>query len=90
MTEVYNRRSSTIDHLQTPRQLAPESILGRMQACSEVALRHVLQQRLVAMASFKQCLPDVMVRVDEAGGDDLVCAVDDFVSRRWSNVCCYH
>ena len=89
MGEVHNRRSSTIDHLQTTSQLSPKRILSRMQARREIALGQVLHQRLIGMASFEKCLPDMVVCVDEAGGDDLVGTIDDFAAWRRRYVRCY-
>ena len=90
MTEIHHRRSPAIDHLQTTSQLAPESVFSRVQARCEVAFRQVLHQRLVGMASFEEGLPDVVVCVDEAGRDDLVCTVDDFAAWGWRDVRCHH
>lgn len=89
MSEIHNRRSSTVDHLQTSSQLSPESILSGVQARCEVSFRQVLHQRLVGMPSFQKCLPDVVVCVDEAGRDDIVCAIDDFAAWRWRDIGCY-
>ena len=37
---------------------------------------HILQQRLIRMAPLQLCLPNMVMRIDETGRDDLVSAID--------------
>jgi hypothetical protein len=39
---------------------------------------HVIKEKLVGMASFKLGLPDMVVGVDEARGNDFIRTIDNF------------
>ena len=58
-------------------EVAPEGVGGAVERGGEVAGQQVLAQHLVAVTAFELRLPEVMVRVDETGAEDLGRAVDD-------------
>lgn len=44
--------------------------------------RHVVKQKIIPVATLKQCLPDVVMSVYETRAENIVRAVDDFCIKR--------
>ena len=81
MRMINHSRHPGIQTLHRTPQLPPKDILLRKIPTLHIPRRHVIQKHLIGMSTFQLGLPEMVVRVDEAGGDEFVGAVDDACGR---------
>lgn len=77
MGVVYYLCCACIESFKTAGQLSDVQIGGTEGVARHVAAGHVVEEGVVVQAAFELGLPKVVVRIDEAWGDDLAAAGDD-------------
>ena len=66
-----------IECFEEAGELAVEDVLRCVVVALHIAGGHVLEETFIGVSAFELCLPDMVMSVNEAGGDDLGGAVDD-------------
>ena len=74
---IHHRRGASINRLQVRSALTLENIMWLIVEELKTTVARVPRNFALAWLHFQICLPDMMVRVDRAGGNDLVLAIDD-------------
>ena len=82
---VNHKSGPGIDCFETATELAPEYVFGGITKALQVAFGHIVEQRVIRKSTLQLCLPDVVVGVDEARGNDLACTIDYLGTRMGSN-----
>ena len=82
---VDHKSRSGIDCFEAATELAPEYVFRGVAKALQVAFGHIVEQRVIRKSTLQLRLPDMVVSVDEARGNDLACTIDCLGSRRGSN-----
>ena len=81
MGVINDCRGAGVKGFETATQLAPEDVLGRVVIALHVACGVIIKEGVVCMTAFQLGLPDMVVSVDEARGDDSALAIN-YLGRR--------
>lgn len=73
---VNHKSGPGIDCFETATELAPEYVFRGIAKALQVAFGHIVEQRVIRKSTLQLRLPDVVVGVDEARGNDLACTID--------------
>jgi hypothetical protein len=82
---VNHKSGPGVDCFQTATELAPEYVLRGIAKAFQVAFGHIIEQRVIRKSTLQLRLPDMVVGIDEARGNDLACAVDCLGTRMGSD-----
>src|ERR1700733_14015036 len=82
---IDDERDASINCFETATELAPEYVFRGIAKALQVAFGHIVEQRVIRKSTLQLRLPDVVMGVDEARGNDLACTIDCLGTRMGSD-----